>query len=167
MSTNPPFRKSPENPFAVIVENPDTGQKSLRSAVSFVDAEIITPFKAGSILPAPTYLTVQTGLCQHITLQPQFLQYINHSCQPNVFFDTARMELVALLPIEKGDEFTFFYPSTEWDMAQPFLCQCGKPNCLQLIRGAAHLSGETLMQYRLTDFIQQQIFNRSVPVTIA
>jgi hypothetical protein len=59
--------------------------------------------------------------------------------------------------LEPGDEFTFFYPSTEWEMAQPFICNCGSEACLQLINGASHLSVETLSKYKLTDFIRQQV----------
>jgi hypothetical protein len=66
------------------------------------------------------------------------------------------MELVCLRPLQPGDELTFFYPSTEWDMAQPFVCNCGNSTCLQLINGASHLSKDTLSRYTLTDFIIQQ-----------
>jgi hypothetical protein len=31
--------------------------------------------------------------------------------------------------IEVGQELTFFYPSTEWDMAQGFECICGTATC--------------------------------------
>jgi len=59
--------------------------------------------------------------------------------------------------LEPGDEFTFFYPSTEWEMAQPFICNCGSKDCLQLVKGAAHLAVETLSKYKLTEFIRQQV----------
>jgi hypothetical protein len=67
------------------------------------------------------------------------------------------MELVCLQPLQPGDELTFFYPSTEWEMAQPFVCNCGTAACIQLINGASHLSVETLSKYKLTDFIRQQV----------
>jgi len=38
--------------------------------------------------------------------------------------------------LQVGDELTFFYPSTEWDMAQPFDCLCGAPTCRGRISGA-------------------------------
>jgi hypothetical protein len=38
---------------------------------------------------------------------------------------------------------TFFYPSTEWDMAQPFTC-CGSSNCW-VVKGAAHIRPEILV----------------------
>jgi hypothetical protein len=98
---------------------------------------------------------------KHITLQPEFLQYINHSCAPNVFFDTTAMQLVALKEIREGEEMTFFYPSTEWEMIQPFNCYCGSHNCLGQIQGAAFLPKNAWKQYRLTDFIQRQLAKRS------
>ena len=107
-----------------------------------------------------TYLTVQTGEDKHITLQPEFLQYINHSCYPNVFFDTTAMQLVALKEIQPGDELMFFYPSTEWDMSQPFDCFCGTTQCLHRIQGAAYLSDEEAKGYRLTDFINEKFQTR-------
>ena len=41
-------------------------------------------------------------------------------------------------PLACGDELTFFYPSTEWDMVQPFRCTCAAPEgvCHVWISGA-------------------------------
>jgi hypothetical protein len=143
--------------FADIMQNTNTGEKSLH-ATSFFDAgEVISDFAAERTHDTPNYLTVQTGDDQHIILKPEFLQYINHSCNPNVFFDTSSMQLVALKEIQPGDEFLFFYPSTEWNMAQPFDCFCGTSQCLHRIQGAAYLSDAEVMRYRLTQFIQQKI----------
>lgn len=143
--------------FATRCQDIGTSQNSLHSAKSFKKDEVICSFKAGITQSYATYLTVQVDVEKHITLQPEFLQYINHSCEPTVFFDTTTMELIALQDLNDGDEFTFFYPSTEWNMAQPFICNCGSTNCLQLINGAMHLSESTLHKYKLTNFIQQQL----------
>jgi SET domain len=142
--------------FADVLLNTSTHQKSLNATTAIQPGEVISKFYAGITQSYATYLTVQTGVGTHITLQPEFLQYINHSCDPNVFFDTASMELICLKPLQPGDELTFFYPSTEWEMSQPFVCNCKSSNCLQLINGAAHLDTSTLQKYRLTDFIKQQ-----------
>jgi hypothetical protein len=150
------------NGFAEVWKNPDTGQQSLHATVSFSPGEVICSFHAGQTLQDASYLTVQLGEQTHITLQPEFLQYINHSCDPSVFFDTSLMQLVCLSEINPGDEFTFFYPSTEWDMAQPFTCYCGYTHCLKKIQGAAWLSDEALGHYRLTDFIKRKIQQRSI-----
>jgi SET domain len=143
--------------FAIRYQDIDNKQNSLHSTKSFKKGEVICGFEAGTTQNYATYLTVQVSTDKHITLQPEFLQYINHSCEPTVFFDTTSMQLVALQDLNEGDEFTFFYPSTEWDMAQPFVCNCGSANCLQLINGASHLSLSTLNKYKLTNFIQQQL----------
>lgn len=154
--TSPASQVISRHKFADVLQSSSSGQKSLHATVSISPGEVIAKFHAGITQSYATYLTVQTAMDKHITLMPEFLQYINHSCEPNVFFDTASMELVCLRPLQPGDELTFFYPSTEWDMAQPFVCNCGSAGCLQLINGASHLSPETLAKYKLTDFIIKQ-----------
>jgi hypothetical protein len=155
--TSPSFEVISRHAFGDVLLNTSTRQKCLSATRSIQRGETLCRFHAGSTQSFATYLTVQTGKDTHITLQPEFLQYINHSCEPNVFFDTTNMELVCLKTVGPGDELTFFYPSTEWDMAQPFVCNCGSKKCLQLINGASHLSAKTLKQYQLTDFIKQQL----------
>ncbi|HMI78528.1 MAG TPA: SET domain-containing protein-lysine N-methyltransferase [Ferruginibacter sp.] len=155
--TTPKFEVISNHVFANVLLNNSSNQKSLHAAVSFSPGDVISTFSAGITQTYATYLTVQTGADRHITLMPEFLQYINHSCVPNVFFNTATMQLVCLTALQPGDELAFFYPSTEWEMAQPFVCNCGNRECLQLINGASHLSVGTLSKYRLTDFIKQQV----------
>jgi hypothetical protein len=155
--TNPSVELISNHQFAGVLLNKDTNQKSLHAAQAFMPGDVICKFEAAQVLDHPTYLTVQTGMATHITLMPEFLQYINHSCNPSVFFNTTSMELVCLQQLQPGDELTFFYPGTEWEMAQPFVCNCGYSGCLQLINGASHLSAETLSLYKLTDFIRQQV----------
>ena len=142
--TTPSIEVISNHIFANVLLNNQTNQKSLCAAVSFAPGNVITKFTAGTTQAFATYLTVQTGTDKHITLLPEFLQYINHSCSPTVFFDTTSMELVCLQPLQPGDEFTLFYPSTEWDMAQPFHCNCGSATCLQLINGTSTLSVQPL-----------------------
>ena len=146
--------------IADIMQNSVTGEKSLHASAFFDAGDIITEFTPEHILDAPTYLTVQTGEHKHITLEPSFLQYINHSCDPNVFFDTTHMQLLALKEIQPGDELMFFYPSSEWEMTQSFDCFCGTKQCLHKIQGAVHLSEEEAQRYKLTDFIRSQLQNR-------
>jgi len=118
-------------------------------------------------LLTPTYLTVQVGVSKHITLQPEFLQYINHSCDPNVFFDTTAMKLIALKKVNANEELTFFYPSTEWKMTQSFNCYCGSSNCIGEIKGAFYLPRSVRENYRFTDFIQQLMAKRPARKKVA
>ena len=154
--TTPAYRIISNYVFAERRQKLSNNQNALFATQVFQPGELIADFSAGTIAAAPTYLTVQVGIDKHITLQPEFLQYINHSCDPNVFFNTTTMQLVALKEVQPEEEMTFFYPSTEWEMSQSFLCNCGNKDCLQLINGSSHLSAETLSKYRLTDFIKQQ-----------
>lgn len=145
--------------FAEVIENKATNQRSLHATQPFQKEELICLFSAGNTFLEPNFLTIQTGVDRHITLVPEFLQYCNHSCDPNVFFDTTTMQVFALKDIHINDELCFFYPSTELDMAQPFVCYCGSGRCLQNIKGASHLHTDILSGYQLTDFIQQQLKN--------
>jgi hypothetical protein len=60
----------------------------------------------------------------------------NHSCDPSIFVELPRGNMKEWCirtrekEVKKGEALTFFYPSTEWDMAQGFDCSCGSPVCL-------------------------------------
>ena len=137
--------------------DPISGNRSLFSKKSFMKNEVIIEFLAKSVQSTPTYLTVQIGEDLHIELLPECLACTNHSCDPNCFFDTSTMEFVALKDIPKGEEFTFFYPSAEWDMDQPFQCNCGSDLCIGTIQGTKYLAAENIQKHRFTDFIQRKL----------
>jgi hypothetical protein len=152
-ATKPKFRIVEKTTIGDVCEDVETGQKSFFSNRSFRAGEKISSFAAGKILDTPTYLTVQLGDTQHILLDPVYLQYINHSCDPNCFFDSTHLEIIALRDIASQEELFFFYPSTEWDMSQPFVCNCKTPACLHIIQGAKHLSNEQAATFRLNKYI--------------
>jgi hypothetical protein len=79
---------------------------------------------------------------------------LNHHCDPNVVIDTTRRACVATRDIAAGEELGYFYPSTEWIMARPFLCQCGAPNCIRIVTGARHLSTDVLSRYFINEHIR-------------
>lgn len=130
---------------------------SLFSSKVFVAGEIICPFSAFSIVDTPNQKTIQIGEKQHIHLQPEILQYTNHNCDPNVYFNTSEMHLECIRDIGIDDEITFFYPSTEWHMAEPFECQCGAINCLRIIKGAKDMDKKVLSRYKLSKYINESI----------
>ena len=105
--------------------NPANGHHSLRALKHLPLNSVLHTFSAREFVARPTYLSVQVADDRHIHLAPEFLQYINHSCEPNTFFDTQKGEVVALRDIAPNEEISFFYPSTEWSMTQPFACFCG------------------------------------------
>ncbi len=139
--------------------NPVSKQQGLFATQSFNQHDRLIEFSIRSIQATPTYLTVQIGENEHFEFEPDHLKYLNHSCDPNVFIDLNALTLVAIKPIQMGEELRFFYPSTEWKMDQPFHCQCGSKNCLGVISGAHTLSNTQLSNYKLSPYIQQKLIS--------
>ena len=142
--------------FAQVYQNTIRNQNLLRAKVSFKKGDLIHSFSDSILSDTVTYLTVQINEKHHVSLQPEFLQYINHSCDPNASFDVDSMNLIALTDIEEHEEMTFFYPSTEWKMVQPFDCFCGTEMCLGKIEGASFIPLETLKKYKVSSFISRK-----------
>ncbi|KAG9223738.1 hypothetical protein CCMSSC00406_0004921 [Pleurotus cornucopiae] len=154
----------PSHPDICIVEFSRDGQYSscLRATASFKAGQILVPLRGLTPAPQRAYTSVQCGPAREDNIELNSdLVYVNHSCNPTVAFDLspkdpAQWHLRALQDIRKGDILTFFYPSTEWDMDQPFDCQCGDRTCLGKIRGAKYLSVEEL---KGRGFINQWIWD--------
>lgn len=137
-----PHWKQPSHPdIQEVLVSADGDEAFTTKSISRVE---LPPFALFARLDAPpctpaaaaTYATVQVARDRHINLNSDLL-YINHSCDPSLIFDTAgQVVWVGPKGLHPGDELTFFYPSTEWDMAQPFSCFCGTPACRGRISGA-------------------------------
>jgi hypothetical protein len=107
-------------------------------------------FKLGGVvLSHPDRHSLQVGEDRHLHVptdkngveNPDFFwRYLNHSCQSNGYVGTAELTFVALRKISKGEECTFNYLTTEFEMAVPFTCRCGAVKCFGLVQGSAHLS---------------------------
>ncbi|CAK7202316.1 hypothetical protein SEUCBS139899_005038 [Sporothrix eucalyptigena] len=129
------------------------------SRVDLPPFALFAPMSSPPVTPAAaaTYATVQVGRNQHINLNSDLL-YINHSCEPSLLFDTSSRNVwVGPKGLRVGDELTFFYPSTEWDMAQPFSCFCGTPSCRGRISGARNMSRDQLAGLWLNGHIWELI----------
>ena len=107
------------------------------------------------------YTSVQTGRDTHIELNSD-LVYCNHSCAPSLVFDMARMEVRVVddKPLKIGDALTFFYPSSEWEMDQPFQCTCEASGCRGWISGAKTMAAEELDGYWLNGHIAELLNER-------
>lgn len=104
----------------------------------------------GSVNGIPSRYSVQVGWETHLhsdlqagdreLVERYAWRYMNHHCEPNsVIRDRT---VVAIRDIAVGDDITFDYNTTEYDMASPFACHCGSPVCVGLVRGARHLTEE-------------------------
>jgi hypothetical protein len=63
--------------------------------------------------------------------------------------------------LKEGDELTFFYPSTEWTMAQPFECGCGAEECVGQVSGARDMDSSVLERYWLNGHVNGLLEERA------
>jgi hypothetical protein len=108
-----------------------------------------------------SYATLQISRTQHVQLNSTLL-YCNHSCTPSLEFDATAMEVRVARDrdLAVGDPLTFWYPSTEWEMAQPFACTCGTAECKGWISGARDMKADVLGQYWLNEHIKEMLAER-------
>jgi hypothetical protein len=123
---------------------------------AFKANEAIIDLNQFSVTNTPTYQTIQINDKQHLD-DLDYLAYMNHSCDPNVRIDTNDMFCYILKDVAAGEELTFFYPSTEWSMAQAFNCQCGSSQCLGEIKGALSIPMQKLKNYFINTHILEQL----------
>ena len=119
-----------------------------------------TPFRRGEfVLPligelaARSYRTIQIDVGRH--LDGALMAFMNHSCQPTSIVQARALCVRAAVDLKAGDEITFFYPSTEWDMVRPFECLCGARECIGFVAGAQYLSIDILRRYFINSHIQE------------
>lgn len=129
------------------------GSRALHASRALAPGDLLGTFSIAALVPRPTRYSIQLGAFEHALVEPEAFRLINHSCVPNLLLDARGLALRAVRPIEPGHELTYFYPSTEWRMAEPFACHCGEPRCLGWIAGAAHLPVASLRRYDLADHI--------------
>lgn len=99
-------------------------------------------YLSGAIVDQPTKYTIQLDATHHVVTENGLWKSMNHACEPNVRIDATTREMIAIRDIAPGEELTFNYNTTEWDMASPFSCGCGSPLCAVTIRGFKYLSRE-------------------------
>lgn len=114
----------------------------------------------GATLGMKRYTSVQINEKEHIELNSDIV-YLNHSCDPTCIMDVKNMlvRLIKDVPVE--GELTFFYPSTEWDMDQPFKCWCNSSGCIGTVKGAKYLSKELLSNYFINEHISALLDKKS------
>jgi len=93
----------------------------------------------GALASTPTRYSIQRDHEQHWALDGLWIS-LNHACEPNCRVDFDLWTLQAVRPIRAGEQLTYNYLSTEWEMAAPFSCGCGSPRCFGTIQGFRHLT---------------------------
>ena len=141
-----------DTPASLVIRTQDK-YKSLTTKRAHKKGEIICPIPSESLYDKPNRFTVQIGRDRHVEVKE--LSSMNHSCNPNTFLDTTRMSVIAAQDVAAGEELTFFYPSTEWEMSSPFICLCGATNCIHVVAGARFLPLSTLENHFLNRHIRE------------
>jgi len=94
---------------------------------------------SGPTLPAPDRDTIQTEEACHISSEGGLWGGVAHSCAPNCLIDFDTWTICAARKIEAGERLSYDYLTTEWELAEPFDCNCGAPTCRGRIAGFKHL----------------------------
>jgi hypothetical protein len=98
---------------------------------------------------------LQIGPDEYLDTMPPG-RYANHSCDPNAGIVNDRM-LIALRPVEPGEEIQFDYSTTmsrdHWTME----CRCGRPTCRRVILDFHHLPPITQNRYLQLGIVQRFI----------
>ncbi|RDG36684.1 SET domain-containing protein-lysine N-methyltransferase [Streptomyces corynorhini] len=134
------------------------GGKGYNALRALKVGEVVSPLTGRIRVGAPTVYSVQVSRDEH--LDPENLHFLNHSCVPNTFLDTEASHVIAIRPIAEGEPLSFFYPSTEWEMGNPFPCACGATACLGTITGASALPAVVLEGYALNAHIRELLAER-------
>ncbi len=140
------------NTPAPLIVRTQNKYRSLTTRQAYKKGDVICPIPTESLYTKPNQFTVQISRDRHVEVKE--LASMNHSCNPNTILDTTRMLVFAARDIAAGEELTFFYPSTEWEMSAPFICLCGSPNCIHVVAGARFLPLSTLEQHYLNRHIR-------------
>jgi hypothetical protein len=111
-------------------------QKALHAGEAIGKGQVIVKL-AGKAIATPSRHSLQVGDNLHVRELGDF-QFLNHSCSPNT--KIANLTLSSLTDIAKDAELLFDYNSTEWELAAPFECECGSPQCCSVVRGYKHLT---------------------------
>jgi hypothetical protein len=129
--------------------------RSLITKQPYKKGEMICEIPTEKVVGTANRYTVQIGRDRHTEVGK--LSALNHSCDPNVILDTENLQMVARRDIEPGEELSFFYPSTEWEMDAPFICLCGASNCIHVVAGARFLPLSTLESHYLNRHIREMM----------
>lgn len=138
-----------------VVHDERTGESGVKTTTAFHAGEIIASFDVKRIVNKPSRWSVQLNEHEHVEIEGTELSFMNHSCDPSVFVNVVQGTIVALRDLRRGDDVTFFYPSTEWKMSSPFTCKCGSSSCLRSIAGASQLSSLQRKHYKLSPHIER------------
>lgn len=128
------------------------GALGVRAAQSIRVGDVIG--YARGVFTERNALTVAVGESLHLLMPEPFVR-LNHSCAPSAAFawpepayanaggahESRLPSIIAFRDISEGEEITFDYASTEWELASSFECNCKSSGCVGTVRGYKFLDG--------------------------
>ncbi|KAL6712899.1 hypothetical protein ACLMJK_009454 [Lecanora helva] len=154
----PPWEQ-PSHPSIIQVHHrPGSYSSYATSLISLPAGALFTPIKNHFYITKRTWPSVESPCGRHIDLNSD-LFYVNHSCAPTLEYDVSKMEVRVsrYRDLCVGDNLSFFYPSTEWAMVQPFVCFCNESECLGQVSGAGQMPKAKLKGYWLNRHIEEKL----------
>ena len=109
--------------------------------------------------------SLQIGENRFLESTAKFDDFLNHSCDPNCYIDWNTMNLVTLKNISAGEELSFNYNTSEYDLCKQygnisFSCLCGSKNCIRYVKGFRHLNFN--QKRKIQDFISPFLRFKSI-----
>lgn len=150
-------------PDHLAVRETNRGDKGLFATRAINKKEIIFTF-IGKLVPLsyPDPKALQVSETELLSSTVGYDDFLNHSCEPNCYVRFGEsVELVALRPIEEGEELSFNYNTTEYEMMTQgchFACSCASRQCQGEVRGFAYLSLSE--QKRLRRFLSPYLLKK-------
>lgn len=114
-------------------------------------------------IEAPTRTSLQIDEHAHVEGSVVPVAYLNHSCNPSAYLESAGLTIRALRDIEPGEEITVNYLASEYDLHTKFACQSGSPGCYGQIPGFRYLTAEE--QRRLLPLLSDHLRRKLAQVT--
>ncbi|KAL9594216.1 MAG: hypothetical protein Q9219_007159 [cf. Caloplaca sp. 3 TL-2023] len=152
--------EQPSHPGLIQVRQGSDRRSAAVSLVSLPAGAHFANMTAATMTPYTTWTSVQYGKDGSSLELNSDLVFCNHSCRPSLVFDMSSLAVRVAedRTLEVGDELTFFYPSTKWDMVEPFECECrleNRKHCGERIAGAKHTRDALLQKNWLNSYIRE------------
>lgn len=161
-----PFMKDPVYPDVVKIEFGTEAFSSKATTIKHFKKDDVICKLHGTTNTVKAWTSVQIGRDSHIDLNSELVYLVstinkNHSCDPSIKIDCENLQLIANKDLKPGDELTFFYPSTEWEMQQAFECWCGGSSCLKSIQGAKYIPKNLTKSFYFAKHIKELMAEQS------
>jgi hypothetical protein len=119
----------------------DDGCRRLYAACFIAAGTVIFAFDRNFVTtPGRHHLRIDEGVFQASLHADAHENFVNHSCDPNAGIGWGDLTLIARKDIAANEEITYDYLTSDLDEADDcFVCNCGSPNCRDVIRGFRNL----------------------------